>query len=227
MTHIPTVRTRAQISFRFLPKSSSQLDTMMKLQRNHFYVQKKVVWNWMQGSRFIGIMGLLLWFYLDFTCGCNLCHTIMCRFALKENKPIPYFATVNGVWYRVLSLASRCSKVWPVCSRLTNACECVRPKFAMKRVGLIVGDHVSESTFSDSNWARGNLDTFRAVTCWHIIRPTLDSAALSHKVIYKRAIVNHCPWCQSLIQVREFNSAPVRLFQWPICSGIKFQTIGG
>lgn len=88
-------------------------------------------------------------------------------------------------------------------------------------IGLIVSDHTSESTFSDSNWAKGNLDTFKTVMCWHIISSVLDSAALSHKIICKRTIVNHCPWCQSLIQAREFNSAPVRLFQWPICYEIK------
>lgn len=42
-------------------------------------------------SRFIGIMGLLLWIHLDFTCGCNLYRTILfygLQFALKETKPV-------------------------------------------------------------------------------------------------------------------------------------------
>lgn len=193
-----------------LPKSYSQLDTMMKLQRNHFLCVKEGSMKLNARGRFIGIMGLLLWFHQYFKCGCNLCHTIICWLTLKENKPIPYFATVNGLWYHVLSLTRPCSKVWPVCSHLTNTIMCAA-KVWDECVGLIVSDHISESTFSDSNWAKGNLDTFRTVTCWHFISSILDSAALPHKVIYKRAIVNHCPGCQSLIQVREFNSAPVRL----------------
>lgn len=35
-------------------------------------------------GRFIGIMGFLFWFHLDFTCGCNLCHTIICQFTKRK-----------------------------------------------------------------------------------------------------------------------------------------------
>lgn len=48
-------------------------------------------------GRFIEIMGLLFWFHLDFTCSCNLCHTIKSQLTLKDNKPSPYQAAVNGL----------------------------------------------------------------------------------------------------------------------------------
>lgn len=134
------------------------------------------------------------------------------------------------VWalIHVFSLTWPCSKVCSFCLQPFDKHYKVWSQSLGECVSVsIVSDHMSECTFLDSNWAKGNLDTFKTVTCWHIISSILDSAALSHKAICKRAIVNHCPRCQSLIQVREFNSAPVRLFQWPICSEIKLQTIGG
>lgn len=51
---------------------------------------------WKARARFIGIMGLLLLFHFNFTCGCNLCHTII-QFNLKDNKPIPDFVIANGL----------------------------------------------------------------------------------------------------------------------------------
>lgn len=158
--------------------------------------------------RFIGIMGLLSWFSLDFTHGCNLCKSTICQFTLKENKPVPNCATVNGLSYDTCP----CSKVWPASSHFTSSIMCVSvwPKFGMSVsvVSLLVTK--SESTFSDSNWVKHNPDTFKIMESWHIISSILDSAALSHKVICKRARVNHCSWCQSIIQVTQFNSAPVR-----------------
>lgn len=168
-------------------------------------------------SRFIEIMGLLFSFHSDFTCSCNLCHTVRSQFTLKDNKPNPYFAAVNGLSSDTMSfsLTWPCSKVLPIWSHLTNTVMCA---------GCIVSDQRSESTFLDSNWAKGNQDTFKIVTSWHIVGSILDSAALSRKVI---AIGNHCPPCHGPNQVRGFNSAPVRLFQWPICSEIKLQTFWG
>ncbi len=46
-------------------------------------------------GRFIGKMGVLFWFHLDFTCGCNLCHTIMCQFTQKISQF--HTAAVNGL----------------------------------------------------------------------------------------------------------------------------------
>lgn len=101
------------------------------------------------------------------------------------------------------------------------------PKFGKwVSVGLIVSDHEQEHILGLKLGEGKSRHIQNAMTGWHIISSILYSAAPSHKVICRRATVNHCSWCQSLIQVTEFNSAPVRLFQWPICSEIKRQTIG-
>lgn len=54
----------------------------------------------------------------------------------------------------VLSLTWPCSKAWPVCSHLTNTIMCAAKVWG-ECVSLIVSDHMSESTFSGSNWAEG------------------------------------------------------------------------
>lgn len=90
---------------------------------------------------FIGIMGLLSWFSLDFTRGCNLCKSTICQFTLKENKPVPNCETVNGLRYDTCP----CSKVWPVSSHFTSSIMCVcmcvyGQSLGWVCVGLIVSD---------------------------------------------------------------------------------------
>lgn len=73
---------------------------------------------WKARARFIGIMGLLLLFHFNFTCACNLCHTII-WFNLKDNKPIPYFVVANGLGCERTS-HDPLSEVRPVCCCFTN-----------------------------------------------------------------------------------------------------------
>lgn len=118
----------------------------------------------------------------------------------------------------------------PVCGRSANALMCAGPKFwwrARRSHCRRPREREHILRFKLGGGKSGHIEN--RVTRWHIISSILDSAASSHEVICKKkgVIVNNCPWCQSLIQVGEFNSAPVRPNQWPICYEVKWQTIGG
>ena len=120
----------------------------------------------------------------------------------------------------------------PVCGRSASALMCAGPKFwrrARRSYCRRPREREHILGFKLGGGKSGHIEN--CVTRWHIISSILIQLHRPMKSFVKKkkkgVIVNNCLWCQSLIQVREFNSAPVGPIQWPIYYEVKWQTIGG